>query len=112
MNGYRLKINLHAFNHAFISSIKGKETTKRCICIPIEENHLFVGSEEKGKPVYLDMMAFAMRDPKDWATHVVKQSLKKDLIEKLKSEGASLPILGNMRPEGTMSVLEDDDAPF
>lgn len=111
-NRYRLKINLHALKNAFVSTIKGKETTRRCVCIPIEDNHLFVGSEEKGKPVYLDMVAFAMKEPRDWATHVLKQSLKREIVDKIKSEGGSLPILGNLQPDGDMSFADDDDAPF
>jgi hypothetical protein len=43
---------------------------------------------------------------------VVKQSLKREIVDKIKSEGGSLPILGNLQPDGDMSVADDDDAPF
>jgi hypothetical protein len=100
-NRYRLKINLHALKNAFVSTIKGKETTRRCVCIPIEDNHLFVGSEEKGKPVYLDMVAFAMKEPRDWATHVVKQSLKERSWTRSRVRAARCLSSATCSPTGT-----------
>lgn len=88
------KINLAGLkNAAIITSGKNKDVD--CILIPIAQNHLF--RSEKGA-VYLDLIGFETpvdkRKGKD--THLVKQSLAKDVLEKMtEEEKNSMPILGN-----------------
>lgn len=88
------KINLVALkNAAIITSGKNKDVD--CILIPIEQNNLF--RSEKGA-VYLDLIGFETpvdkRKGKD--THLVKQSLSKDLQDKMtEEEKKAMPILGN-----------------
>lgn len=64
-----------------------------CLIIPIEKNHLF--KSEKG--IYLDLVAFELKDKKDNQTHLVKQSLPKEIFEKMTDEQKkATPILGNI----------------
>jgi len=74
---------------------KGKSGEMECLVIPIEINNLFVG--EKG--IYLDLVAFERKKKeKNEDTHLVKQSLPKELREKMsKEELESMPILGSLR---------------
>lgn len=118
------KINLSALkNAAIITSGKNKDVD--CILIPIAQNHLF--RSEKGA-VYLDLIGFETpvdkRKGKD--THLVKQSLSKDIQDKMtEEEKKAMPILGNFidwdqsgeshnAPTESGAVVADglDDLPF
>ena len=69
--------------------------------MPIDDNHLFESVNEDGslKAVYLDLNAFALREPKYEQTHIVKQSLPKDVRESMTKEQLdAMPILGGMKP--------------
>lgn len=94
-----------------------------CLVIPIQTNNLFQG--EKGN-VYLDLIAFPLRESKDYATHLVKQSLPKDVRGKMSKEDQDkMPIFGNLKvmdgsqgaaPNTTAgsggTVDEESDLPF
>ena len=119
-----VKIDLRQLKH-IVQKLKRKDGTEvECLTIPITENNLFKG--EKG--VYLDLTAFELKekraDSKD--THLVKQSLPKEVFEKMTDEEKrALPILGNAivweRQESTPNVIQEafepvpeetDDLPF
>ena len=128
MENIKIKLNLASFKHAKIS-MKGKEGKQvKGIFIPFEVNNLFVS--EKGG-VYFDAIAFQLKQPKDWATHLIKQSFSKDERQKMTEEEIrNLPIFGNLiletyTPTETnnemdiptpeiqdISVEDDDDLPF
>ena len=98
-------------------NIKGKTSTKRCLVIPIEDNHLFVSANIDGSPkaVYLDLSAFALREPKYDQTHLVKQSLPKEIREGMSKEQLdAMPILGGMKPfdNAPVNAATTCDAPF
>lgn len=118
------KINLAALkNAAIITSGKNKDVD--CILIPIAQNHLF--RSDKGG-VYLDLIGFETpsdkRKGKD--THLVKQSLSKEVQDKMTEEEKKLmPILGNHidwdqsgesqsahRESGAVVATWLDDLPF
>lgn len=88
------KINLAALTHAVMPMGKDKV---ECIVIPIAKNNLF--KSDKGN-VYLDLQAFEIApekrndDRKD--THIVSQSLPKEVREKLKEANQYPPTLGNL----------------
>lgn len=88
------KINLAALkNAAIITSGQNKDVD--CIIIPIAQNHLF--RSDKGA-VYLDLIGFETpsdkRKGKD--THLVKQSLSKEVQDAMsEEEKKAMPILGN-----------------
>ena len=114
------KIDLTQLSHV-IQKKKGKSGDIECLVIPIEQNNLFKGKDEN---VYLDIIAFPIKEPKYDDTHLVKQSLPKDVREKMsKEELEAVPILGNLNvnvgsssqtpnnaAEGTLE--EEDDLPF
>jgi hypothetical protein len=109
-------LNLHAVKRLE----KGAAGMIECLIIPIEKNKLFVG--EKG--VYLDLIAFEIKEPKSDSkdTHIVKQSLAKDVRESMTDEQLkAMPILGNLSvwlggeslPISSTTTLEpDSDLPF
>lgn len=94
MGNISTKINLAAFkNAAIIKSGKNKDVD--CILIPIAQNHFF--KSEKGA-VYADFQGFELKNPKEGSkdTHLVKQSLPKDVFDKMSDdEKKAMPILGN-----------------
>lgn len=96
------KINLAALESHKIAMFPTSDPNVKieCIVIPIEKNHLF--KSDKGN-VYLDIVAFEQKVPqtdKDGAitqTHLVKQSLPKEIREKqTKEEKMAQPIIGSL----------------
>lgn len=96
------KINLAALSSHKIAEfpVKGSDEKIKCIVLPIEKNNLFLS--EKGN-VFLDLVAFELKTPlldKDGAvlqTHLLKQSLPKDVRAKMtKEESMAQPIIGSM----------------
>ena len=97
---FGIKLNALKYKNAGVASLKGSTTIKKCLVIPIEDNNLFVSANADGTPkaVYLDLSAFALREPKYDQTHLVKQSLPKEVREKMsKEELDAMPILGGMK---------------
>jgi len=115
------KLNLMQLKAA-IRKMTGKDGLLiDCVVLPIEANHFFWG--EKG--IYLDLTAFELKEKKgdNKDTHLVKQSLPKEIYDSLTDEQKKeLPIIGNLRvwgervesePASTMTVGEEaDDLPF
>ncbi len=114
------KLNLLQL-HAVKKVMPGQLGPVECLVIPIAKNNLFVGD----KGVYLDLIGFEIEnkkgDSKD--THLVKQSLNKDIREKMtKEQLEAMPIIGNFQvwsegtekePTSSTTVLgEADDLPF
>lgn len=107
------KVNLLKFQNAFAANIKGKTETKRCICIPIEDNHFYVGE----KSVYFDFICREISEEKrkDNLTHVIVPSLPKEVYEAMSDEERkAVPILGNLKEYTVTQNVEvnDDDLPF
>jgi hypothetical protein len=91
-----IKIDLTAFAGVGTINLTGKSgQLKKCLVIPIEENHLYEG--EKG--IYADFIAWEMREKKEnGATHLIKQSLPKEVRDGLTDlEKKALPIFGDLR---------------
>jgi len=98
------KLNLASLkSHRIVEFPQGKEKNApkiKCIVIPIEKNGLF--HSEKGN-VFVDLVIFDLKTPqtdKDGAitqTHIIKQSLPKDVREKMtKEEQLAMPIIGSL----------------
>lgn len=113
--------------------IKGKTgIIKQCVCIPIEDNHLFVSADEKlkAKAVYADINVNQYENGKSQYgdTHYLRLSVPKEVREKMtEEEKKAIPYLGNMKPSqlqqaqsaelpinGVYAVPEEDldDLPF
>lgn len=102
MGTYSGKINLLKMRNACIISVKGKDSTKRGVFIPIDDNGIFVSNDANGvaRSAYIDIMAFANRSPDKFGnTHILKQALSKDERSRMTEEQIkAVPILGNMKP--------------
>ncbi len=114
MQRINLKIDLTKL-HSVTQFQKGKSGLVECIIIPIEENYLFRGKSG----IYLDLTAFEIKERKENQTHLIKQSLPKEVYETLtEDEKRTLPILGNanvmdVQTQTTSKPLaEEDDLPF
>lgn len=96
MSNYQISIDLQKLQGAFIAPLKGKTTTKVCICIPLQDAQLHKG--EKG--CYLSLNAWETREPSPYGdTHYLKPRLAKEQIQAMTDEQRrAVPIVGNMRP--------------
>ena len=117
MTNFNAKINLMKLKRAGIMSIQGRGETLRCLVIPVEENHLFISSDEQNKPkaAYLDLTAWELRNPKYDETHMIKQSLPKEVREQMSDEELKAqPIIGGLKPfeREQQNAACSCDAPF
>ena len=93
MANYSIKTDLLKLQGAFVTDIKGKTTTKRCLCIPIAESGMILGS----KGCYLNLTAIEMVNPQYSDTHCLKVSYDKEAYERMTDEQkAAQPIVGGM----------------
>lgn len=118
MANYSIKTDLLKVKGAFVTNIKGKSATKRCLCIPIDDSGLFLGKQG----CYLNMTAIEMQNPQFSDTHCIKVSFDKEVYEKMtEEEKKAQPIIGGLhqleRKQEQMPVNgymepEEDDLPF
>ena len=123
MANYSIKTDLLKLKGAFVTNLRGKTATKRCLIIPVDEAGLFVG--EKG--VYLNLTAIEMQNPKFSETHCVKVSLDKERYDAMtEEERQAQPIIGGMKQlerkqsemavtgqiDGSQAFEDDNDLPF
>ena len=116
------KINLATLDHVLMNKKDQNGKDIECIVIPVKKNNLFVS--EKGN-VYLDIIAFELKEPKHGDTHLVKQSLPKKIREAMSEEELKkTPIMGNLKVMGLQEadpsnaagdgvvLNENDNLPF
>lgn len=118
-----IRINLARYQNAGVVILQGKTGTKKCLVIPIEENHLYQGN----KGVYADFVAWNNDKLSNGNTHLIKQSLSKDVRDAMTDEQRmSQPTFGDVRPmvseveqsatefKGAVMAAADptDDLPF
>lgn len=129
MTNFNAKLNLMKLSRVGIMNVQGRTGTLRCLVIPVEENHLFVSTDDNNhaKSAYLDLSAWELQNPKYEETHMLKQSLPKEVREQMDDEQKkNMPILGGMKPievkpaeNSAMTcdapfaqVVNDEDLPF
>lgn len=117
MDNFNVKLNLLKLKRAGVMQIQGRGEVLRCLVIPIEENNIFVSTDDNNRPkaAYLDLTAWALQNPKYDETHMIKQSLPKKVREKMTDEEKkAMPILGGMRPASfeVQNAATTCDAPF
>ena len=128
MEHLNIDLNLLKFDNAFIRDIQGRAATKRCVCIPIEDNDIFISKDDatgRAKAAYLHLTAWKSQEERYGETHYVKQSLSKEYKKAHPEESKNKPILGNGKPTdmpnnnaantiqtGTVPFDESDDLPF
>jgi len=87
------KINLAKLAHVQMEA-KGKTGQVKGIFIPIEANNLFQGKDGN---VYLDIICFDQVNDEYKQTHSIKQSLSKEVREKMtEEERKTQPFLGTL----------------
>jgi len=100
-------LNLAALKYVIMEQ-KGKSGMVKGMFIPIEANKL---TQHDSGGVYLNLIAFEMKEGKEWATHILKQSLSKDEREAMtEEEQQAMPLLGNLKVGGGTPVGADNNA--
>ena len=128
MSNFQGKLDFLKLKNACVISVNGKSGAKKGVFVPIEDNGLFVTTDEnnKAKGAYFNFAVFENKKVGKYGdTHMIKQSLDKDARSKMSDEEKrAIPILGNMRPMELQnasqaveapvapSVQEEDDLPF
>jgi len=98
MANYNLKLDLSKLEGFGTITLTGKSgTPKKCVVIPVEENHLFIGD----KGTYLDLVAFETPNS-EYGSHMVTLSKTKEEQEHERQTGERIrkPIVGNLKPFG------------
>lgn len=101
MTDFNGKLNLLKLKRAGIMQIQGRTGVLRCLVIPVEDNNIFVTTDENNHPkaAYIDLTAWELKNPKYDETHMIKQSLPKEVREKMTDdEKKAIPILGGLKP--------------
>lgn len=101
MTDFNGKLNLLKLKRAGIMQIQGRTGVLRCLVIPVEDNNIFVTTDENNHPkaAYIDLTAWELKNPKYDETHMIKQSLPKEVREKITDEEKkAIPILGGLKP--------------
>lgn len=101
MTDFNGNLNLLKLKRAGIMQIQGRTGVLRCLVIPVEDNNIFVTTDENNHPkaAYIDLTAWELKNPKYDETHMIKQSLPKEVREKMTDEEKkAIPILGGLKP--------------
>ena len=93
------KINLAAFSHAIMDVKRKDGTTTKAIVLPIEPNGFFHSDKVN---VYVDFVAreIPVEKRKGEDSHMVSQSVGKEVYEALRSQQKYPPTIGTMRMVG------------
>lgn len=116
------KMNLAMLKHVVMEK-KGQSGMIKGLFIPVEANHLFEGKDGN---FYLDLVAFDLKNATKDQTHLVKQSLPREVREKMsKEELEAMPIIGSLNvsiggganqtpnnPKQGVTLGEGDEVPF
>lgn len=93
MSNYSIKIDLLKIEGAFKKVLKGKTTSKECICIPLDALGLYNGKQG----VYLSLAAIELKNSKYEDTHGIKVQLTKEQRDALGEEASrQLPFVGGL----------------
>lgn len=117
MTDFNGKLNLLKLKRAGVMQILGRTEVLLCVVIPIEDNNIFISTNENNRPnaAYLDLTAWELKNPKYDETHIIKQSLPKEVRERMTDEEKkAMPILGGLKPVifENQNAASSCDAPF
>ena len=95
MSNFQVRLALTKLKNSCIMDIKGRSGSKKCLVIPIEDNHIY-----EGKEAYLTLTAQERSTPSQYGdTHFLKPYVSKDVYNALsEEEKKSIPIIGSMSP--------------
>jgi hypothetical protein len=92
LGNLQVKLNMAGLKHT-VQKMQGANGEVEVLIIPIDANHLYRGA----KGMYLDLTAFELKEVKDNNTHLLKQSLPKEVYTKqTDEEKKAMPIMGNV----------------
>lgn len=115
MGNFQGKLDFLKFKNSCVISVKGKTGEKKGVFVPIEDNGLFVTTDEnnKAKGAYFNFAVFENKQVGKYGdTHMIKQSIDKDARSKMSDEEKrAIPILGNMKPMELQNVAKPVEAP-
>lgn len=107
MTNFSGKLNLIKLKNACVLSVNGKTGSKKGVFIPIEDNNIFVSTDENNKArcAYLDFSVFENRQASRYGdTHMIKPRVGKEIRAQMSEEDKrAIPIIGNMRPLDSQS---------
>lgn len=128
MSNFQGKLDFLKLKNACVISVNGKSGAKKGVFVPIEDNGIFVTTDEnnKAKGAYFNFAVFENKHVGKYGdTHMIKPSIDKDARSKMRDEEKrAIPILGNMKPMELQNasqaveaptaplVQEEDDLPF
>lgn len=115
MGNFQGKLDFLKFKNSCVISVKGKTGEKKGVFVPIEDNGLFVTTDEnnKAKGAYFNFAVFENKQVGKYGdTHMIKQSIGKDARSKMSDEEKrAIPILGNMKPMELQTASQTVEAP-
>ena len=115
MGNFQGKLDFLKMKNACVISVKGKTGEKKGVFVPIEDNGLFVTTDEnnKAKGAYFNFAVFENKYVGKYGdTHMIKQSIDKDTRSKMSDEEKrAIPILGNMKPMELQNASQAVEAP-
>ena len=115
MGNFQGKLDFLKFKNSCVISVKGKTGEKKGVFVPIEDNGLFVTTDEnnKAKGAYFNFAVFENKQVGKYGdTHMIKQSIGKDARSKMSDEEKrAIPILGNMKPMEFQNAAQTVEAP-
>lgn len=95
MEDFKIKLNLKKLVHTGVMNVKGQNSAKRCVVIPIDDNFIYEGQNGN---LYLSLRAVTLKNPQE-DTHFIKVAVPKAAYEKMTDEHRkNIPIIGNMSP--------------
>lgn len=102
MENFSGKFDFLKLKNACVISVNGKSGAKKGVFIPIEDNNLFVSTDEnnKAKGAYFNFAVFENKQPTKFGdTHMIKPNLDKETRTSMsEEERRAVPIIGSMKP--------------
>lgn len=102
MGNFQGKLDFLKFKNSCVISVKGKTGEKKGVFVPIEDNGLFVTTDEnnKAKGAYFNFAVFENKQVGKYGdTHMIKPRVGKEIRAQMSEEDKrAIPIIGNMRP--------------
>ena len=115
MSNFQGKLDFLKLKNACVISVNGKSGAKKGVFVPIEDNGLFVTTDEnnKAKGAYFNFAVFENKQVGKYGdTHMIKQSIGKDARSKMSDEEKrAIPILGNMKPMELQNASQAVETP-
>lgn len=102
-----IRLNLLRLASSGLVNLTGKNgIEKKCLVIPVEDANLFVGKEG----IYLDLTAFELHEKRFEQTHLVKQSINKEVYSSMTDEQKNaMPIIGGIKEFERQEVQASND---